>query len=155
MSANRHRTLRKSQTDLSGGAPPGSSLPSFEFNPTLESFLSAEAGAAYKKPWHRLERGLRLNRLRAFSEKLAGTRGLKPGEQAALLQVLTRALDRKVLNSKLAVNYDAEKEEILEIKPLIMHQNAAGEVLFQILERRNNVTFRRRSGSAGPEGERP
>jgi hypothetical protein len=44
--------------------------------------------------------------------------------------------------------YDVEKEEITEIKPLMMHQNAAGEVLFQIIERRNAVTFRKRPSSA-------
>jgi hypothetical protein len=71
-------------------------------------------------------------------------RGLKESEQAALLSLLTKALDRKVLNSKTCVVYDIEKEEITEIKPLIMHQNAQGEVLFQIMERRNAVTFRKR-----------
>jgi hypothetical protein len=71
-------------------------------------------------------------------------RGLKESEQAALLSLLTKALDRKVLNSKTCVVYDIEKEEITEIKPLIMHQNAQGDVLFQIMERRNAVTFRKR-----------
>jgi hypothetical protein len=57
-----------------------------------------------------------------------------------------------VLNSKLAVVYDQEKEEITEIKPLVMHQNAAGEVLFQILERRNAVTFRRKANADAAAG---
>jgi hypothetical protein len=75
---------------------------------------------------------------------MAKARGLKESEQAALLSMLTKALDRKALNSKTCVVYDMEKEEITEIKPLIMHQNAQGEVLFQIMERRNAVTFRKR-----------
>jgi membrane-bound lytic murein transglycosylase MltF len=110
--------------------------------------LTAEADTAYKKAWHRLERGLRLNRLRAFSENLGVQRSLKPAEQQNLLTLLTKALDKKLLNSKTAVVYDAEKEEITEIKPLMMHQNSAGEVLFQIVERRNAVTFRKRPSSA-------
>jgi hypothetical protein len=109
--------------------------------------LTAESTAAYKRPWHRLDRGLRLNRLKAFTEKFAVKWGLKTEEQQALLQLLTRALDRKVLNSKTSVLYDLEKEEITEIKPLIMHQNAQGEALFQILEKRNAVTFRKRPSS--------
>jgi hypothetical protein len=113
--------------------------------------LTAEADTAYRKAWHRLERGLRLNRLRAFSENLASLRGLKPTEQQNLLTLLTKALDKKLLNSKTAVVYDAEKEEITEIKPLVMHQNANGEVLFQILERRNAITFRKRPSSAEEE----
>ena len=119
-------------------------------NQSLELMLNTEAGTAYRKPWHRLERGLRLNRIRAFTEAFGVLRGLKLTEQAALLQLLTKALDKKVLNSKTAVVYDLEKEEITEIKPLVMHQNAAGEALFQILERRNAVTFRKR-GTAGAE----
>jgi hypothetical protein len=88
-----------------------------------------------------------MNRLRAFADDLTEKRGLKPAEQAALMQLLTRALDRKILNSKTSVLYDLEKEEITEIKPLIMHQNSQGEVLFQILEKRNAVTFRKRPSS--------
>ena len=98
----------------------------------------------YKRPWHRLDRGLRLNRIRAFTEGLGATRGLKQSEQVALLSLLTKALDRKLLNSKTAVIYDNDKEEITEIKPLVMHQSANGDFLFQLLERRNAVTFRKR-----------
>ena len=145
MIAARHKTLRRSQPDISGAE--------YAFHESVETMLTSDANAAYRRPWHRLERGLRLNRLRAFSETLAATRGLKPTEQQALLTLLTKALDRKSLNSKTAVVYDPEKEEILEIKPLIMHQNAAGEVLFQITERRNNVTFRRRGSGTGAGAE--
>jgi hypothetical protein len=139
MSVPRNKTLRKSPVDVSGSQ--------YSFNDTLEQMLTAEADTAYRKAWHRLERGLRLNRLRAFSENLATQRGLKQVEQQNLLSLLTKALDKKLLNSKTAVIYDAEKEEITEIKPLVMHQNANGEVLFQILERRNAVTFRKRTSS--------
>jgi hypothetical protein len=139
MSAPRNKTLRKPH-DLSGSQ--------YSFNDTLEQMLTAEADTAYKKAWHRLERGMRLNRLRAFSENLGVQRSLKPAEQQNLLTLLTKALDKKLLNSKTAVVYDAEKEEITEIKPLMMHQNSAGEVLFQIVERRNAVTFRKRPSSA-------
>ena len=142
MSSARNKTVRKTH-DISGT--------DYSMNQSLELMLNTEAGTAYRKPWHRLERGLRLNRIRAFTEAFGVARGLKLTEQAALLQLLTKALDKKVLNSKTAVVYDLEKEEITEIKPLVMHQNAAGEALFQILERRNAVTFRKRGAAAGPE----
>jgi hypothetical protein len=141
MSVSRNKTLRKAPNDLSGNTQ-------YSFNDSLEQMLSAEADTAYRKPWHRLERGLRLNRLRAFSESLATQRGLKLLEQQNLLILLTKALDKKLLNSKTAVIYDTDKEEITEIKPLVMHQNANGDILFQILERRNAVTFRKRPSSA-------
>lgn len=144
MSAARHKTLRRN----SGTGAESPIATDYSVNPVLENILNTDAGFAYKKPWHRLERGLRLNRLRAFVESLAAQRGFKDTEQAALMTLLTKALDRKVLNSKNAITYDQEKEQITEIKPLVMHQNAAGEVLFQILERRNAVTFRRKAVTA-------
>lgn len=138
MSHSRNKTRRVS-FDVSGA--------DYSINESLETMLSAEASSAFKRPWHRLDRGLRLNRIRAFAESMGKARGLKEAEQVALLTLLTRALDRKVLNSKTCVVYDVEKEEITEIKPLIMHQNAQGDVLFQIMERRNAVTFRKRNSA--------
>jgi len=139
MSNYRNKTLRRVTNDMSGA--------DYSVNESLENMLNAESTAAYKRPWHRLDRGLRLNRVKAFIDGLAVTRGLKPEEQLSLLQLLTRALDKKILNSKASVLYDIDKEEITEIKPLVMHQNSQGEVLFQILEKRNAVTFRRRPSS--------
>jgi hypothetical protein len=148
MSISKNRTMRRPISDLSGT--------DYSVNESLENMLAAESNAAYKRPWHRLDRGLRLNRLKAFAETLTASRGLKAHEQTALLQLLTRALDRKILNSKTSVLYDIEKEEITEIKPLIMHQNSSGEILFQILEKRNAVTFRKRpSSTEGAPSEVP
>jgi hypothetical protein len=78
-------------------------------------------------------------------------RGLKDAEKNALLTLLTKALDKKLLNSKTAVEYDQDEEAIKEIKPLVMHQTATGEVLFQLLEKRNAVTFRKRASAAAAE----
>jgi hypothetical protein len=146
MSSIRNRTVRKSTThDLS------SNVIDFAISESLQRLIETEAGTAYKKPWHRLERGLRLNRLRAFTEDLASKRGLKDTERAALLTLLTKALDKKLLNSKTAVEYDMEAEMITEIKPLVMHQSSNGEVLFQLLEKRNAVTFRKRAGGGAAQ----
>jgi hypothetical protein len=136
MSSNRNKTLRKEANE------------DYSLNAPLASMLETEAGLAYKKPWHRLERGLRLNRLRSFTDTFTQARGLKPAETASLLQLLTKALDRKLLNSKTSILYDPEKEQITEIKPLIMHQNAQGECLFQLVEPRKAVTFRKRPDAA-------
>ncbi len=126
---------------------PSGAVIDFAVNDSLQRLIENEADGAYKKPWHRLERGLRLNRIRAFTEDLATARGLKPTEKVALQNLLIKALDKKLLNSKTAVEYDPDEEKIKEIKPLVMHQNAAGEVLFQLLEKRNAVTFRKRGSS--------
>ena len=141
MHTSRNKTVRRPH-DMSGTAI------DFSVNDSLQRLIETEADSAFKKPWHRLERGLRLNRLRAFSEEMAVTRSLKDADKAALLTLLTKALDKKALNSKTTVEYDMAAEKITEIRNLVMHQNAAGNILFQLLEKRNAVTFRKRPGAA-------
>jgi hypothetical protein len=142
----RNKTVRKSH-DVSGTPI------DFSVNTSLQNLIQTEADGAYRKAWHRLERGLRLNRLRAFTEEFATKRGLKDSEKVALLSLLTKALDKKLLNSKTTVEYDEQEEKIKEIKPHLMHQNAAGEVLFQLLEKRNAVTFRKRASELPAQPE--
>jgi len=143
MASNRNRTFRRATNDVSANQI------DFGLNVPLEEMIATEAGSAYKKPWHRLERGLRLNRLRMFVEDISTKRSLKAEEKEALLQLLMKSLDKKLLNSKTAVEYDQEEQVIKEIKPLIMHQAANGTVLFQLLEKRNAVTFRKRVTGGG------
>jgi len=145
MATNRNRTVRRSTHDISAN--------SFDFgvNEPLQKMIEIEAGGAYKKPWHRLERGLRLNRIRAFVTDFAEKRGFKDSEKQALLTLLTKSLDKKLLNSKTSVEYDPEEECIKEIKPLVMHQTASGDILFQLLEKRNAVTFRKRPATPPEE----
>lgn len=79
MATNRNRTVRRSIHDVSAN--------SFDFseNEPLQKMIEQEAGVAFKKPWHRLERGLRMNRIRAFVQDLAEKRGFKESEKQALL----------------------------------------------------------------------
>lgn len=139
----RSKTLKKSY-DLSGQV-----LSTQEQPDSLLHFLEQEAGGAYKRPWHRLERGLRLNRLRKFSEDEARRLNLKEAEKIALYSLLIKSLDKKLLNSKTAVIYDPSKESITEIKGLVMHRSSDETVLFQIIDKQKGVTFRRKKTSQG------
>ena len=137
----RNKTLRRSAaSDLSGSKV----RVDYAVNENLQRLLDSEATTASKKPWHRLERGLRINRIRQFCQDMMEKRQLKQAETDALFALLMKALDKKTLNSKTAVIYDMETEKITEIKYLVMHQNAEGGVLFQIVEKRNAVTFRKK-----------
>ena len=138
MASTRNKTVRRGIHDLSANSI------DYSTNTPLQEMIAVEAGNAYKKPWHRLERGLRMNRIRAFVEDLSAKRGFKGSEKQSLLSLLMKSLDKKMLNSKTSVEYDPEEEMIKEIKPLVMHQAANGDVLFQLLEKRNAVTFRKR-----------
>jgi hypothetical protein len=139
MATIRNKTVRRPTQDMSAN------LVDFSVNENLQRLITAEADTAYNRPWHRLERGLRLNRLRAFTDDLAVKRGLKDSDKNALLALLTKSLDKKMLNSKTTVEYDQEETVIKEIKPLVMHQTANGDVVFQLLEKRNAVTFRKKT----------
>lgn len=139
----RNKTLKRTH-DLSGELIGEAFRRSVEAQDTLVKFLDQEAGGAYKRQWHRLERGLRLNRLRKFSEDEAQRLNLSDGERQNLFQLLAKSLEKKLLNSKTAVIYDLEKEEITEIKGLVMHRNADGKMLFQLIDKQKAVTFRRK-----------
>ncbi len=82
---NRNKTLRRSSpvSDVSGARIRFD----FSVNDNLNKLLDTEAGTAFKKPWHRLERGLRLNRIRLFSDEMATQRSLKPEEKEALFSL--------------------------------------------------------------------
>ena len=139
----RNKTLKRTH-DISGELIGEAFRRSVEAQDTLVKFLDQEAGGAYKRQWHRLERGLRLNRLRKFSEDEAERLNLSDGERQSLFQLLAKSLEKKLLNSKTAVIYDLEKEEITEIKGLVMHRNADGKMLFQLIDKQKAVTFRRK-----------
>ena len=143
---NRNKTLKKTH-DLSGDIiaiqPVTRKNIGFESD-TLMQFLDQNAGDAYKRPWHRLERGLRLNRLRKFSDDEAERLRLTESEKTNLYNLLFKSLDKKLLNSKTAVIYDQQKEAITEIKGLVMHRNSEGTVLFQLLDKQKAITFRKK-----------
>jgi hypothetical protein len=147
--SSRNKTLRKSHSDVSGVRI------DYSVNEGLQKLLETEANSAYRKPWHRLERGLRVNRLRLFAQDMKERRGLKESEYNALFTLLVKALDKKGLNSKTEVIYEPATERITEIKHLVMHQNAEGDVLFQLVEKRNAVTFRKRQSSPPQTPEQP
>ena len=139
---NRNKTIRKSH-DLSGSTI----FKDYSLNEGLQELLQKESEVAFKKPWHRLERGMRLNRLRLFVETMKDSKGLQEVEATALLLLLTKSLDKRLLNSKNAVIYDIENEKILEIKNLVSAHKADGSILFQLLDKpiKSSYTMRKKN----------
>ena len=140
MSNRLNKTQRRVQPDASGNFVDQST----ENNSAFLKFLDVKTEDAYTRPWHRLERGLRLNRLRLFSKDETEKFHLGEKDQNALFILLTKALDKKLLNSKTTVVYDQEKQKILEIKGLVLHTLADGTTQFQLTERKNAVTLRKK-----------
>lgn len=68
------------------------------------SFFEAEiASVLLTKPWLRLERGFRLQKIRAFTDAYPS---LSPEEKSGLYQFLVRANDAKQLNTKAQIQYE-------------------------------------------------
>ena len=92
----------------------------------FKNLLEDSARDAYSRPWHRIERGLRLNRLRIFVEEIAPQFDMTPQDKEGFFVFLQKALDKKLLNTLKVVNYDQEKQRILTIRGLEIKQNPEG-----------------------------
>jgi hypothetical protein len=130
---------RRRLPDISGGFPGMMS----DRNDQLMKFLTSNSEDAFTRPWHRLERGLRTNRIMKFVEEESLRFNFSDDDKAAMLSMLSKALDKKQLNSKSIVNYDQIQQKILEIKGLTFHRQADGRIVFQFSERKVGGTRRR------------
>ena len=154
---NRTRRAVSPDTGAAGPAAAAAAQPApvvggtYGQSPGLEQFLNVNASEAYRRPWHRLERGLRLNRIRRFIEAETLRMSLSESDILQLTTLLHKAMDKKLLNSKMAVVYDIEKEDIQEIKGLIYHKSADGRILSQLVEKKAGVTFRRKDAAAAQQ----
>lgn len=95
-------------------------------NDTFKTLLEDSAREAYVRPWHRLERGLRLNRLRFFIEEVAPQYQMTKEERDGFFLFLQKALDKKLLNTLKVVQYDQETQRIVTIKGLEIKRSAEG-----------------------------
>jgi len=141
MSDDRSKTQKRSShtnLDVSGAVALGFYEKTFQI-------LSQDAGAALKRPWHKLERGLRIGRIRDFVAREADRLKLVAEDSDTLFKLLLKGLDRKLLSSKAAVTYEPEQEQITEIKGLVAHTSAAGRTKFQLLEKKQGATQKRRA----------
>jgi hypothetical protein len=93
---------------------------------TFKNLLEDSAREAYSRPWHRIERGLRLNRLRIFVEEIAPQFEMTKEEKDEFFIFLQKALDKKLLNTLKVVNYDQEKQRIITIRGLEIKRNLEG-----------------------------
>jgi len=141
---------RRRPVDISGSEPdvpnpPGSM--SDRSNQFIQ-FLATNAEDAFTRPWHRLERGRRLNRIRKFVEEEAQRFQFSEVEQTTMFQMLEKALDKKQLNSKSVVTYDTEQQKILEVKGLVFHKLADGSIVFKITERKANTVRKSKTAAS-------
>lgn len=83
---------------------------------SFKTLLDGGVKNAYSRPWHRIERGLRLNRLRKYIDDIAVHNEMSDGEKEELFVFFQKALDKKLLNTLKIVQYDQDKQHIVSIK---------------------------------------
>jgi len=134
------KTQRRSydSLDISGAVALGFSEKNFQT-------LNRDAENSLKRAWHKLERGLRIGRLRDYVTRETERVHLSPEDADALFKLLSKALDRKLLNSKASVTYDLELQQITEIKGLVSHVSAQGAIKYQILDKKPAATQKKRT----------
>jgi hypothetical protein len=102
---------------------------------TQEAFASMLDGGvqdAYKRQWHRIERGLRLNRLRLYIDEIAPEHKMTDKEKKSLFVFFQKSLDDKLLNTLKVVQYDPEKQQITGIKGFEIERNADGVLVWKL-----------------------
>ena len=93
---------------------------------SFKMILDGGVQEAYTRPWHRIERGLRLNRLRLYIEEIAPEHNLTDEEKESLFVFFQKALDKKLLNTLKVVIYDQSMQKITSIKGFEIKHNADG-----------------------------
>lgn len=103
-------------------------------NPGFFSFLKAESVSALKKPWLRLERGMRIQKFRQFASEYVDESGkkLEDKQKDILVKTLISLNDSKLLNSKQSVIYDLDEGKIKDIKGLKLMKEDDGSIIFKI-----------------------
>ena len=93
----------------------------------FRNLLDESARDAFRRPWHRLERGLRLNRLRMYVEEMSAQCSFNTEEKGRFFAFLQHALDRRLLNTHKIVEYLPELQKIKSIKGLEVRRSPTGE----------------------------
>jgi len=120
----------------------------------FKNLLDNGVEEAYKRPWHRIERGLRLNRLRIFIEEIAPEFSITDEEKKSLFIYLQKALDNRLLNTIKVVNYSQDTQRVTTIKGLEIKRNQEG-VLKWILRQKTEGTRKKKSKDDSPSVSTP
>ena len=84
----------------------------------IKKLLNEEKDNIFKQPWNRLDTGMKLNRIRLFSETTAKEKNLSKEKQEALRNILASACRNNKLNKITDVEYSTEECRIINIKNL-------------------------------------
>jgi hypothetical protein len=92
-------------------------------SPEIPAQLIQEQNDMLYRPWNRLEKGLKINRLQEYIKRSNNEWKLSTKKIERVLSKLTRKVHKKQLNKKNDVNYDDKKAEIKSIPCLTIKQS--------------------------------
>lgn len=145
MDTQRHRTQKKISVDSENDVQN-------ESDESFKSLLEDSAREAYSRPWHRIERGLRLNRLRIFVEDISSQFKMSKEEKMNLFIFLQKALDKKLLNTLKVVNYDQTTQRITAIRGFEIKRTPEGVLKwgFSLKKAKTDNTRKKKRGEEIP-----
>jgi len=98
----------------------------------MNKYLNEEKDQIFKQSWNRLDTGMKLNRLRIFTEDMSKEHKLSKEKQDELRKLLFDACRSNKLNKASDINYDQEECSIISIKNLEIKDN--GKISFTTSE---------------------
>lgn len=90
-----------------------------ESHEDIHNLLNKEKNDIFKQPWNRLDTGMKLNRIRLFTESEGKEKGLTKEKQEELRTKLANACRSNKLNKNTDVEYCIDECKIKKIKPLM------------------------------------
>ena len=98
------------------GIPP--SIPTLDSVYEETEVVKEDPNKRFMKPWNKLEKGMKLNRIIQFVETETDEKELSVDQSKELKNILFRACDSGLLNKLTEVNYNEEEACIISFKSL-------------------------------------
>jgi hypothetical protein len=94
----------------------------------INELIQNEQKMVYNQSWNKLDKGLKINRLKDFVQRDGNTRSLKHVQKDELKQLLISACKNNRLNRLSDINYNIEEGRIESIK-VLDYNEASGYIL--------------------------
>ena len=91
---------------------------SIETDAKITELIKKEKEVVFNQPWNKLDKGLKINRIRAFIEQEQNERNISKKQREQLETILLTACRGNKLNKLSDVNYDIESGVIISLKLL-------------------------------------
>jgi hypothetical protein len=108
-------------------------------SPNIPNDLIQEQNQMLNRPWNKLEKGLKINRVKDFIKQKNKEWGLNKKNLSKLEKLIISKIHRKVLSKKNDVNYDEESGQIIDIPTLQFTKNEENIITgFRIANKRTS-----------------